>query len=50
MVAHPWGAQNDMTADDWENFILGPGWAPSMMMTNDVAKSGTKAIVDAMKS
>lgn len=50
MVAHPWGAQNDMTADDWEKFIRGPGWAPSAMITNGVFQSGTKAIVDAMKS
>ena len=46
IVANPWGGQTDMTAEDWEKFIRGPGWAPSMMITTAGCFSGTKAMVD----
>lgn len=44
--AKPWGAAQAMSAERWLEFIVGPGWAPSGIMTNGVYKSGVEALTE----
>lgn len=46
MANHPWGAMDDCSYEDWMTFINGPGWAPSMIISNGEMKSGVKAMVE----
>lgn len=47
LVDNPWGgATSDCKFEDWMKFIVGDGWAPSMIVENGVFKSGVKGIVD----
>jgi hypothetical protein len=45
MVENDTSITSDMTFEDWMKFILGDGWAPSMMMTGSHMMSGAKAMV-----
>jgi hypothetical protein len=42
---HPWGAEvsNPIPYAAWLKFILGPGWAPSMVMDSSGVRSGVLA-------
>jgi hypothetical protein len=48
MVANDRSVTSDMTYDNWMNFILGDGWAPSMIMTESNIMSGAKAISEGL--
>lgn len=40
------GAAQEMTADQWLKWIVGPGWSPSGVMVNGVYKDGVSAMVE----
>lgn len=40
----PWGAAQPMSAERWLEWIVGPGWAPSGMMTNEGYQDGVAAL------
>jgi hypothetical protein len=47
MAEHPWGADHDVTAEQWLKFILGPGWAPSLIATPETGVvSGVVGVVE----
>jgi hypothetical protein len=39
-----WGADEGTTKDQWLRFILGPGWAPSMVADSKGIRSGVQAV------
>jgi hypothetical protein len=44
-----WGAAvsgQELTADQWLEWIVGPGWSPSGMLVNGVYKDGVSAMVE----
>lgn len=43
MTSHPWGADKGSSYESWMKFITGPGWAPSLTVTNGVIHSGPDA-------
>jgi hypothetical protein len=42
----PWGAAEPMSAEQWLKWIVGPGWAPSAVITNGVYQDGVAAICE----
>lgn len=38
-----WGADRGTSYESWLKFIHGPGWAPSMVMTDGVIQNGVEA-------
>lgn len=42
----PWGAAEPMSADRWLEWIVGPGWSPSSIMTSEGYKDGVNAMAE----
>lgn len=41
-----WGAAEPLSADQWLEWIVGPGWSPSGIMTNEGYKDGVAAMIE----
>lgn len=41
----PWGGAKATTAEKWLEWIVGPGWAPSGVITNGVYQDGVNAVL-----
>jgi len=42
MEAHPWGGDTGTSKEQWLKFILGPGWAMSLVATSEGVQSGVQ--------
>jgi hypothetical protein len=43
MASHPWGGDRGSSRESWMRFINGPGWAPSMVVSDGVVRTGPNA-------
>ena len=46
MATTRWGADQGTSYEQWLKFIKGPGWAPSMVISGGVIRSGVEAVGD----
>lgn len=44
MATTKWGGDSGTTYEQWLKFIVGPGWAPSLVASNGVVETGVQAV------